>query len=104
MYKSKKEEDCPFCEIQSDIIAKNSLAIAFDDMYPIVIDHILKPDILLYYHKIIPTSSILTISHASRGIQLMDLQNGVCYLCVSWQSYQTLDHQLTFLYVYCSTA
>jgi diadenosine tetraphosphate (Ap4A) HIT family hydrolase len=40
MYKSKKE-DCPFCKIQFDIIAKNSLAIAFDDMYPIVIDHIL---------------------------------------------------------------
>ncbi len=41
MYKSKKEEDCPFCEIQSDIIAKNSLAIAFSDKYPIVIDHTL---------------------------------------------------------------
>jgi ATP adenylyltransferase len=41
MHKSKKEEDCPFCKIQSNIIAKNSLAIAFDDKYPIVEDHIL---------------------------------------------------------------
>lgn len=41
MYKSKKEEDCPFCKIQFDIIAKNSLAIAFDDKYPIAKDHTL---------------------------------------------------------------
>jgi diadenosine tetraphosphate (Ap4A) HIT family hydrolase len=41
MCNSKKEEDCPFCKTQFDIIAKNSLAIAFDDKYPIVKDHIL---------------------------------------------------------------
>jgi ATP adenylyltransferase len=39
--KSKKEEYCPFCEIQFDIIAKNTLAIAFDDKYPIAKDHTL---------------------------------------------------------------
>ena len=39
-YKSKKQEDCPFCET-CNIIAKNSLAIAFDDMYPIAKDHTL---------------------------------------------------------------
>jgi diadenosine tetraphosphate (Ap4A) HIT family hydrolase len=41
MYNSKKEKDCPFCKIQFDIIAKNSLAIAFDDKYPIAKDHTL---------------------------------------------------------------
>jgi ATP adenylyltransferase len=41
MYRSTKEEDCPFCEIQSGLIAKNSLAIAFDDLYPIAKDHTL---------------------------------------------------------------
>ena len=40
MSKSKKE-NCPFCEIQSDIIAKNDLAIAFDDMYPVAKGHTL---------------------------------------------------------------
>lgn len=39
-YKSKKEKDCPFCEI-SNIIAKNSLAIALADKYPIAKDHTL---------------------------------------------------------------
>jgi ATP adenylyltransferase len=41
MYRSKKEEDCPFCEIQSDLIAKNSLAIALADKYPVAKDHAL---------------------------------------------------------------
>ena len=40
MYKSKKEVDCPFCEI-CNIIAKNSLAIALADKYPIAKDHTL---------------------------------------------------------------
>lgn len=39
-YKSKKEEDCPFCEI-CNIVTKNSLAIAFDDKYPIAEDQTL---------------------------------------------------------------
>jgi ATP adenylyltransferase len=39
-YKSKKEEDCPFCEI-SNIIAKNNLAIALADKYPVAKDHTL---------------------------------------------------------------
>jgi ATP adenylyltransferase len=39
MYKRKK--DCPFCEIQFDISAKNNLAIAFGDKYPIAKDHTL---------------------------------------------------------------
>jgi diadenosine tetraphosphate (Ap4A) HIT family hydrolase len=41
MYKRKKEEYCPFCEIQFDIFAKNSLAIVLSDMYPIAKDHTL---------------------------------------------------------------
>jgi ATP adenylyltransferase len=41
MYKRKKEEFCPFCEIQFDIFAKNSLAVAFGDKYPITKDHTL---------------------------------------------------------------
>ena len=32
---------CPFCEIQSDIIAENNLAIAIDDKFPVVKDHVL---------------------------------------------------------------
>jgi ATP adenylyltransferase len=36
-----REEGCPFCEIQFDIIAKNSLAVAFNDKYPIAKDHTL---------------------------------------------------------------
>jgi ATP adenylyltransferase len=41
MYRSKKA-DCPFCcELESDIMAKNSLAIAIDDKYPIAKDHTL---------------------------------------------------------------
>jgi ATP adenylyltransferase len=39
-YKSKKQEDCPFCET-CNIIAKNSLAIALADKYPIAKDHTL---------------------------------------------------------------
>ena len=41
MYNSKKEIDCLFCKIQFDIIAKNSLAITFDDNDPIAKDHTL---------------------------------------------------------------
>ena len=41
MNKSEKEEYCPFCEIQFDIIAKNNLAIAFDDMYTVAKGHTL---------------------------------------------------------------
>jgi ATP adenylyltransferase len=41
MSKTKKEENCPFCDIKFDITGKNSLAIAFDDKYPVAKGHTL---------------------------------------------------------------
>lgn len=40
MYEYKKE-NCPFCKTQSSTIAENSMAIAFEDKYPIVKYHTL---------------------------------------------------------------
>ena len=39
MFNNKKEKGCPFCKIQGDIIARNNLAIAIADKYPIASAH-----------------------------------------------------------------
>lgn len=39
--KNNKEKPCPFCTPPFEIVARNSMAIAFGDKYPIVKDHTL---------------------------------------------------------------
>jgi ATP adenylyltransferase len=79
MNKSKKE-DCPFCrELVSDIMARNSLAIAFPDKYPIVIDHTL----------------IVPLRHTSSFFDLNSHERNACLLLVDEMRHMILKKDKT---------
>jgi ATP adenylyltransferase len=66
MYENS-EKDCPFCNVVSPVKARNSMAIAFDDNYPVV-----------KYHTL-----VTPIRHVSSFFELASFEYRVCILLIN---------------------